>query len=194
MPTNPLPPAVDAMAEGGPSPGIAAPLAGPRLAVDVVRYGEAWTEAHITDAMLERAARAALAAVPTVPPGDYEVSVVLTDDAEMQVLNRTWRSKDAPTNVLSFPADAALHGPRFLGDVVLAYETALTEARDGNLALADHVSHLIVHGMLHLLGLDHTQEDEAERMEALESKTLAALGIADPYGEEIEAAPAELSS
>jgi probable rRNA maturation factor len=182
------------MAEGGPSPGIAAPLAGPRLAVDAVRHGAAWAEARIADAMLERAAYAALAAVPALAPGDYEVSVVLTDDAEMRVLNRTWRSKDAPTNVLSFPADAALHGPRFLGDVVLAYETTLTEARDGNLAFTEHVSHLVVHGVLHLLGFDHTQKDEAERMEALECKALAALGIADPYGEEIEAAPAELSS
>ncbi|MGV1014358.1 MAG: rRNA maturation RNase YbeY [Methyloceanibacter sp.] len=182
------------MTEGGPSPTIAAPLAGFRLEVDVVRHGEPWDGSRITDAMLERAASAALAAAPMPSPGNYEISIVLTDDAEMRTLNRTWRGKDAPTNVLSFPADDAVRGPGFLGDVVLAYETTLNEARDGNLPLADHVSHLVVHGVLHLLGLDHGEDGEAERMEALERNALAALGIADPYAEERAASPAELSS
>jgi probable rRNA maturation factor len=96
--------------------------------------------------------------------------------------------------VLSFPADETAYGPGFLGDVVLAYETTLKEAREGKLALADHVTHLAVHGILHLLGFDHQEEAEAEHMEALERQALAALGIADPYAEESLTTSAELSS
>jgi probable rRNA maturation factor len=180
------------MTEGGPSPGIAAPLTSRRLAIDVVRHADAWAEAGISDAMLERAARAALSAVPDLPPADYEIAVLLTDDAEMRTLNRTWRGKDAPTNVLSFPADETLSATKFLGDVVVAYETAIKEAREDNLTFPDHVSHLVVHGALHLLGLDHAADSEAERMEAIECKALAALGIADPYAEEREKSVSEL--
>jgi probable rRNA maturation factor len=182
------------MAEGGPSPDIAVSGASLALAVDVARHGKAWDASGIGDALLARAARAALETASVLPPSHFEVSIVLTGDEEMRALNRTWRGKDAATNVLSFPADDALRGPGLLGDVVLAYETILKEAREGHLAFADHVSHLVVHGVLHLIGFDHAQDGEARRMEALERKTLAALGIADPYAEEAEAAPAELSS
>ncbi len=182
------------MTEGGPSPSIAAPLAARRLAIDVVRHDAAWAEAGINDTLIERAARAGLDAAPGLPEGDYEIAVLLTGDEEMRMLNRTWREKDTPTTVLSFPADETAHGPGFLGDVVLAYETTSKEAREGKLALADHVAHLVAHGILHLLGFDHIEEAEAERMEALERQTLAALGIADPYAEDILTTPAELSS
>lgn len=182
------------MTEGGPSPGIAEPLAGPRLAVDVVRHAETWLEAGITDALIERAARASLAAIPSLPSGNYEIAVVLTNNTDMRTLNRTWRGKDAPTNVLSFPTGETLNGTPFLGDVVLAYETTLEEARKDNLTLSDHVSHLVVHGVLHLLGFDHAADGEAERMEAIERKALATLGIADPYSEERETNVSELSS
>jgi probable rRNA maturation factor len=182
---------VGAVAEGGPSSGIGS---GPRLEVEVVRHGEAWDPAPLTDAMFTRAAEAAFVAAPPLSPGAYEATIVLTDDAEMRDLNRIWRGKDAPTNVLSFPAEDRLYEPSLLGDVVLAYETARKEAREQNLALADHVSHLVVHGMLHLLGFDHIEDDEAERMEDLERKALASLGIADPYADEDEVRPAEVSS
>lgn len=171
------------MAECGPSPNSFAPLAGTRLEVVVVRHEDAWSEARVTDAMLVRAARAALAAAPALPPGVYELTLLLTDDEEMRALNRTWRGKDAPTNVLSFPANDTLSGPGLLGEIVLDYATTSEEARDRALSLADHVSHLVVHGVLHLLGLDHTDDTEAERMEALERSALASLGIADPYAE-----------
>jgi len=180
------------MTEGGPSPGIAAPLASQRFAIDVVRHADAWAEAGITDAMLERAGQAALTAVSDRPLSDYEIAVLLTDDAEMRTLNRTWRGKDAPTNVLSFPADETQGGTKFVGDVVLAYETAWKEAREDNLTFPDHVSHLIVHGVLHLLGLDHAADSDAERMEAIERKALGALGIADPYAEAREKSVPEL--
>jgi probable rRNA maturation factor len=108
------------------------------------------------------------------------VTLVVTDDGEMRDLNRIWRGKDAPTNVLSFPAgEVGAHG--FLGDVVLAHETARREARKQNIALRDHVAHLVVHGVLHLLGFDHTEDVAAERMETLEREALASLGVADPY-------------
>ena len=95
---------------------------------------------------------------------------MLTDDAEMRALNRTWRGKDSSTNVLSFPAGyapGAIAGePRPLGDVVLAAETVLAEAADRHIPAADHAAHLVVHGMLHLLGFDHERDEDAEAMEA----------------------------
>jgi probable rRNA maturation factor len=156
-------------------------LAGTRLDVEIVRHQEAWDEARIDDAMLQHAARAALAEAPALRAGDYELTILLTDDEEMRALNRTWRGKDAATNVLSFPTSQTLSAPGLLGDIVLAFETIRDEARGRDIALADHAAHLVVHGVLHLLGFDHADDTEAERMEALEAKALASLGIADPY-------------
>ena len=119
------------------------------------------------------------------PPRLAEVSLVLCDDAFIRTLNKTWRGKDKPTNVLSFPAafvpglDA---GPLMLGDVVVAFETSASEAADGGLSLRDHLAHLIVHGLSHLLGFDHEDDGDAATMERLESRALATLGIASPYG------------
>jgi probable rRNA maturation factor len=180
------------MADGGPSRKTAARSSGLRLEADVVRRGAAWRHAGVTDALLERAARAAFTASPPTRQGTYAVTILLTDDEEMQALNCTWRGKDAPTNVLSFPANDAVSEAGLVGDVVLAYETTRKEARDQSLALADHVSHLVVHGVLHLLGFDHEQDEEAEQMEDLERTALASLGIADPYPER-EARAAEVS-
>ena len=110
----------------------------------------------------------------------------------MRALNRTWRGKDAPTNVLSFPAGEGVGEPGLLGDVVLAYETTLKEARAQDIALRDHIAHLVVHGVLHLIGFDHMRDEQADRMEAVERVALTSLGIADPYAEE-EAPLAEAS-
>jgi probable rRNA maturation factor len=188
---KPLPSKVSAVADGGPSR-KRAPSPGVTLEVEIVRHGDAWAPGEVTDAMLERAARAALDAAPAVQPGSYHVTLVLTADDEMRTLNRTWRGKDAPTNVLSFPADQ-LGEPGFLGDVVLAHETMREEAREQNLALQDHAAHLVVHGVLHLLGFDHGDDAEAERMEDVECTALASLGVADPYAEAQGARSAELS-
>jgi probable rRNA maturation factor len=176
------------MAEGGPSRKLAA-FFGATLDVEIVRHDAAWARAEIGDALLTRAARAGFATAPPRRAGAYHVTLALTDDAEMRALNRTWRGKDAPTNVLSFPADDAIGEPGFLGDVVLTYDTSLEEAREQDIALADHVAHLVVHGVLHLLGFDHVDDAEAERMEDVERRALASLGIADPY----EARSAEAS-
>ena len=188
---NPLPSRVSAVADGGPSRKSAAP-SGVTLEIEVERHAGAWGAA-VTDARIEQAARAAIHAAPPLPQGSYQVTFVLTDDAEMRALNRTWRGKDAATNVLSFPAGGEIRAPGHLGDIVLAYETTLKEARAQHIALPDHVSHLAVHGVLHLLGFDHMDDAEAERMEALERTVLASLGIADPYAEEGGAGLAEVS-
>jgi probable rRNA maturation factor len=169
------------MADGGPSRKRAA-SPGVTLEVEIVRHGDAWAD-DVPDALLEQAARAAFDAAPP-PPATYQVTLVLTDDGEMRNLNRIWRGKDAPTNVLSFPAgEMGVQG--FLGDVVLAEETTRREAREQNIPLQDRACHLVVHGVLHLLGFDHTEDDAAERMETLERTALASLGVADPYAAEV---------
>ena len=122
-----------------------------------------------------------------------EVSLVFTDDAEQRILNRDYRQRDRATNVLSFPNMADDTGapaglPRLLGDVVLARETIAREAAEQGKSLADHSTHLVVHGTLHLLGYDHDEAAEAAAMEALEIAILAALGIADPYAGDAAAA------
>ncbi len=170
------------MAEGGPSRKNSA-AACVTLELEVARHGGAWPR-ELTDAKLAQVARAAIDAAPPLADGAYRVSLALTDDDEMRALNRTWRGKDAATNVLSFPAGEGIGEPGLLGDVVLAYETTLKEARAQDIALKDHIAHLVVHGVLHLIGFDHMRDEEAERMEAVESAALASLGIADPYAEE----------
>lgn len=106
-----------------------------------------------------------------------ELSVVLSSDSFIQVLNKQWRGKDKPTNVLSFPQDE----PELMGDVILAFQTVKREADEQNKRFEDHTKHLIVHGILHLLGHDHEKDEEAEEMEALEIEILNALGVKNPY-------------
>jgi probable rRNA maturation factor len=162
----------------------------PDIAVEVTVAAPAW-RARLADAesLAARAVRAALdGAGPAASP--VEVSVLLTDDAEVRRLNRDYRGQDKPTNVLSFPAEddtgsAPDAGPRLLGDIALALETVEREADAQGKALSDHVTHLLVHGTLHLLGFDHDREAEAARMERLETAILGGLGVADPYGEPV---------
>ena len=116
--------------------------------------------------------------------GIAEVSVVLTDDAEQHELNRQWRGVDKPTNVLSFPQIEPFSPVvGLLGDITLARETLDQEAEELGLTLEAHFTHLVVHGFLHLLGYDHIADDEALKMEGLETQILATLGIADPYAD-----------
>src|SRR5262245_60735683 len=169
MPMNPLPAKVSAVAEGGPS--RKSPASGVTLDMAIVRHGEAWPR-EIGDAALTRAARAAIDSAPALSRGTYQVTLLLTDDEEMRALNRTWRGKDASTNVLSFPAGETIAAPGLLGEVALAYETTAEEARAQGIRLEDHVAHLVVHGVLHLIGFDHMQDAEAERMESIERRAL----------------------
>ncbi len=117
------------------------------------------------------------------PSTAVEISVVLADDATVRALNRDHRGKDKPTNVLSFPigADGGPAAPVMLGDVVLACETVTAEAAAQGKSVADHLRHLVVHGVLHLAGHDHEDDAAAERMERLETRILAELGVGDPY-------------
>ncbi len=144
------------------------------------------------EALAERAAQAAGVGEPLLANPRLMASLLFTSDAEVHALNREWRQRDKPTNVLSFPmlerdelSQLAPDGPPvMLGDIALAYETCAREAADKGVSLEAHAAHLIVHGLLHLAGHDHVDSDaQAEQMEALETAILAKLGIADPYGE-----------
>ena len=122
--------------------------------------------------------------------GAHEISIVLADDAFVRNLNQTWRGVDAPTNVLAFPCSDGeeltdTDAQRLLGDVVVAYQTTEREASEFGISFEHHFAHLIVHGVLHLLGYDHIEDHEATLMETLEVKALSELGIDDPYREEI---------
>lgn len=119
-----------------------------------------------------------------------EVSIVLSDDADIADLNQQFRGRDGATNVLSFPAlseedltSSSTDAPVLLGDVILAFETVSAEAADQDKKLADHVTHLVIHGILHLLGYDHLDDAEAQVMERLEIQALAGLGVGDPYAD-----------
>jgi probable rRNA maturation factor len=160
----------------------------PTLELDV---DPAWGDAINWEMLAQRAARAAAAVAPELAHHNLLVSVVFGDDDEVHALNKQWRAKDKPTNVLSFPmlsreevlraaADEGAEG--MLGDLILARGVCEREAADKGIALAQHVTHLVVHGLLHLAGYDHGRgETEARAMEGLETKALAQLGIADPY-------------
>jgi probable rRNA maturation factor len=134
---------------------------------------------YVLDSQRDRWFRPEWAGIP------LEVACVLTDDREVQDLNARFRGKDAPTNVLSFEADPegphTPGTPRVLGDIIISLDTLVREAAEQRKSLHDHTAHMMVHGTLHLLGLDHIRDDEAEAMESLEAELLAALGIANPY-------------
>lgn len=138
---------------------------------------EAWTAAVAdAEAQVGAAARAALEGV------DGEIVILLTDDGTVRDLNARFRGKDRPTNVLSFPAPETARP--HLGDLVLALGVCVAEAEQQGKTVGDHLSHLVVHGVLHLLGHDHEDDAEAETMEAKERAILATLGVADPYAGE----------
>lgn len=146
--------------------------------VDIEIEHDAWAEALPEAAtFVRKAIEAAFAHVGVEE--QFDIVVLLTNDAEMQALNRQFRRKDAATNVLSFPAPEAMHP--HLGDIAFGYETCVREAAEQNKRLCDHLSHLSVHGALHLLGYDHIIDAEADDMESLERDILSGLGIADPY-------------
>lgn len=156
------------------------------LNIDVSIADDTWTAAlGDADKICRIAAQAAFEAVAMADLDNAEVSILLTDDAQVQALNRDYRKKDRPTNVLSFAnldeAGACEPGHVMLGDIVIALGVVLSEAKNEGKTLADHLTHLVIHGMLHLLGHDHENDGEAEEMESLEIKTLAGLGVADPY-------------
>ena len=153
---------------------------------EILVVADCWQAEPEAEATIERAIAAAAEFV-TVDIGDSELAIMLTDDAGIQTLNRNWRGIDKPTNVLSFPAlqprgeRQADDAPRMLGDIAIAYETTRKEADEEQKPFGHHLSHLAVHGFLHLIGHDHEKDQEAEIMEALEREILSQLGIPDPY-------------
>lgn len=136
---------------------------------------------------LTRAAAAATFAATGVAPEDFETAILFSNDAHVAEINGQWRGKPSPTNVLSFPAPEVQPVPdgeaRPLGDIVLALGVVTKEAAEQAKPLKDHVSHLIIHGLLHLLGYDHEDEAEADEMEDLERHIMKGLGFPDPYYE-----------
>ena len=151
------------------------------MPLDLAIEDEAWAVLPNLELMAEQAVAAAL------PKGEKGkvITLLFADDETMQDLNKDWRGKDQPTNVLSFPAPQDQIMPPgelpLLGDIVLGFETCEREAKDGGKTLADHTCHLIVHGVLHLLGYDHVDDKQAEAMEAAEIKILSTLNISNPY-------------
>ncbi len=152
-----------------------------RLTLDVLAEDGDWSAFEPVETLLAATADAVALRLDLT---DAEAAVALSSDAKVQELNRTYRGKDKPTNVLSFPADLT-HlppgAPRYLGDIALAAETIVREAAEQDKTARDHLQHLVVHGLLHLLGHDHESEGEALEMEALEVEILGQLGINDPY-------------
>ncbi|HEY4193437.1 MAG TPA: rRNA maturation RNase YbeY [Mesorhizobium sp.] len=157
-------------------------ISNPPVEIDLYVEAGAWPDEAALLLLVEKAVAAAFAETGT--KGTSELSIVFSDDAHIQALNAGWRGKDKPTNVLSFPAFPPSRGslmPPMLGDIVLAAETVARESQLENKPLEHHISHLVIHGLLHLLGHDHETDAEAEEMEAIERAALARLAIPDPY-------------
>lgn len=157
------------------------------IAVDVRDEFEGWAAVWPDRPDLETFSARAIAMALEISKmklkAGVEVSVLYCGDGFMQDLNKQWRGKDQPTNVLSFPAasgKALTHTPT-LGDIIVSCDTVMREAKAEQKSFADHLSHMLVHGALHLVGYDHEDDEEAEDMEAREREALAKLGIADPY-------------
>jgi probable rRNA maturation factor len=152
--------------------------------IDIAIEAGAWPPEADLRATAEPAVQATLAELGLTAGTGSELSLLFTDDAHIAVLNRDWRGKYKPTNVLSFPAFEVAPGdalPAMLGDIVLSFETISSEAALEEKPFEHHLKHLVVHGMLHLLGYDHETDEEAEEMEAFERRILATLAIPDPY-------------
>lgn len=150
------------------------------LVIETIIDAASWEDLDGLPELTERAARAALAACSATACG--ELAILFTDDDRMRALNQRFRGKDSPTNVLSFPPQEDGR----LGDIALAFETIRSEACADGKSFIDHLTHLIVHGTLHLAGYDHEEEKAAVAMESLEVKALAGLGIGDPYRDNVD--------
>jgi probable rRNA maturation factor len=164
----------------GPMAQIALPI------TEVLVVADCWQTEPDAEAVIQRAIATAAETVDA-DIGEAELAVMLTDDAGIRTLNSNWRGIDKPTNVLSFPAlqptgqGGPDDPPRMLGDIAIAFQTSRMEADDEQKPFEHHLSHLAIHGFLHLIGYDHEKDDDAETMEALEAEILAQLGIPDPF-------------
>jgi probable rRNA maturation factor len=156
---------------------------------EVLVVADCWQNEPDVEAVIERAIAVA-AEMVDADTGEAELAVMLTDDGGIRTLNKNWRGIDKPTNVLSFRAlqptgeRSSQDAPRMLGDIAIAYETTRREADDEQKRFDHHLSHLAIHGFLHLIGYDHEKDQDAETMETLEREILAQLDIPDPYAEQ----------
>ena len=153
-------------------------------AIDILLESGRWSGRRGVQPLLRRAIAGASTALPAKAARSTtgaEVAIVLTDDSTIRELNRTWRGKDEPTNVLAFPTDPQAGPHRLLGDIVIAFETLAREARAERKPFDHHLAHLAVHGFLHLCGYDHETARQAATMERLETAILSRLEIPDPY-------------
>jgi len=156
---------------------------------EVLVVADCWLNEPDVEAVIQRAIAVA-AEMVDADTSEAELAVMLTDDGGIRTLNKNWRGLDKPTNVLSFPAlqltterSSQDDAPRMLGDIAIAYETTRREADDEQKRFDHHLSHLAIHGFLHLIGYDHEKDQDAETMETLEREILAQLDIPDPYAE-----------
>jgi len=179
------------MPSAAPSPSVASPESSEgrgasesepaiRLRIDVVYEAGDWRSQDSAVEAVNQAADA-VAATPELESDQLEACVALSSDAHVARLNETYRGKLAPTNVLSFPASGSGREANFIGDVVLAGETLAREAEALGIPFKNHLQHLVVHGLLHLLGFNHESEEDAQVMEAIEACILVRLGIPNPY-------------
>jgi probable rRNA maturation factor len=179
-PQNDAPAASVADVEPDPDPTAFQPQ---HLTIDVVHDFDGWGVIADVEPLIEAAANALQAEV-NIGTSHASVALMLSSDADVRVLNAKWRGIDKVTNVLSFPSPETpgdLEQVEFLGDIAVACETVLAEAAEQGVTPAHHLQHLVVHGLLHLLGYDHENPADANEMEGLEVDILARLGIADPY-------------
>ncbi len=156
------------------------------LAIEIAVECAEWGRLDHLDALVAESLQTVLDETGERLREGAEVSFLFGDDARIRELNRQFRGKDQPTNVLSFPGPEPLESALFLGDIALAFETIAREAQEQGKSLQDHSRHMIVHGFLHLLGYDHEDDAEADEMEAVEIRVLRALGVENPYRDDHE--------
>jgi len=151
------------------------------VAIDIIVTAPCWERQAGLDELTESTVRECVAQTAAPLARDCELSVNFTDDATIRALNAQWRGIDKPTNVLSFETPGPLDKRLALGDIVIAHETVAREAAEQDKSFDAHLTHLLIHGFLHLIGYDHQAPREADEMEALERRIAAALGLTDPY-------------
>lgn len=154
-----------------------------RPTVDVIVEDKRWAEVCDSEALAQAAVEAVLSNIKTSWSGELEISFLFCDDEKIRGLNATWNKKDSATNVLSFPASPEGNkGPvTLLGDVIIAFDTISSEAQVQRKTIPSHTAHMLVHGVLHLFGFDHLNDEDADEMETLETRILHVMGIDDPW-------------
>jgi probable rRNA maturation factor len=162
------------------------------LEIDIVVAALEWNSVEDLDGLTNRCVAASLENCLLTLAPECEISVTYCDDAAITQLNAQWRGKNAPTNVLSFPTPGLLEEKQLLGDIIIAYQTVTREAKEFGRPLSNYIGHMLIHGVLHLVGYDHETDAEAETMENLERIIALKMGLGDPYESEGEMYPSSI--